>query len=162
MKKSKEMVYAGIIACLYAILTMMPGLNSFSYGPVQFRVSEALTALALLTPAAIPGLTVGCVIANLSSPMMALDIPFGGTATFLAACFMYKLHKNKKIALAMPAVFNGIIIGSMISLFYAGSNISVQIFIYNIITVAAGELAVCYLLGYPLAKMLEKYKIFKN
>ncbi len=162
MKKSKEMEHAGIIACLYAILTMMPGLNSFSYGPLQFRVSEALTALALLTPAAIPGLTVGCVIANLSSPMMALDIPFGGTATFLAACFMYKLRKNKKLALAMPAVFNGIIIGSMISLFYAGSNISVQIFIYNIITVAAGELAVCYLLGYPLTKMLEKYKIFKN
>ena len=162
MKKSREMVYAGIIACLYTILTIMPGLNSFSYGPLQFRVAEALTALAVLTPAAIPGLTVGCVIANLSSPMMALDIPFGGLATFLAACFMYKLRKSKKIALAMPAVFNGIIIGSMISLFYAESNISAQIFIYNIVTVAAGELAVCYLIGYPLMKMLEKYKIFKK
>ncbi len=156
----KNLAFAGIIACLYAILTLVPGLSALSFGPLQLRVSEVLTVFPLINPWAIAGLTVGCAISNLASPMLALDLPFGTLATFLAALCTYLLRNKPKLALAMPAVFNGLIIGSIITFFYSDIAAKPFIFIGNMLTVAAGEIIVCYALGYPLVKYLKKNNLF--
>ena len=96
-KSTTYMVQAAVIAALYAVLTilqntLLPGSASL---PVQFRISEVLTILAIYTPAAIPGLTIGCMIANISS-LLALgpyDMIFGTLAIFLAVFMMYQLRK---------------------------------------------------------------------
>ncbi len=156
----KGMTQAGIIACLYAVLTLIPGLSALSFGPVQLRVSEMMTLLPILTPAAIPGLTVGCLISNLLGSPMILDSVLGTAATLLAAIFTRVLRKKTAAALAMPAVFNGIIVGSMITLFYSEKAFSVKLLIINMLSVAAGELMVCFILGYPFVKILKKHNIF--
>lgn len=157
----KNLAFAGIIACLYVILTLVPGLSALSFGPVQFRVAEALAVLPVFSPWAIAGLTVGCAISNLASPMLALDLPLGTLATFLAALCTYLLRNKPKRALAMPAVFNGLIIGSIITFFYSDVAASAYILIGNMFTVAAGEIIVCYVIGLPLMKYLKKNNIFK-
>ena len=93
--------------------------------------------------------------------MMALDLLLGTLATFLAALCTYLLRKKQKLALAMPAVFNGLIIGSIITFFYSDIAAKPLILIGNMLTVAAGELIVCYALGYSLVKYLKKNNIFK-
>ena len=158
---AKNLAFAGIVACLYAILTLVPGLSALSFGPFQLRVSEVLTVLPLFSPWAIAGLSVGCAISNLASPMLALDLPLGTLATFLAALFTYLLRKKPVIALLMPAVFNGLIVGSIITFFYSDIAAKPLILIGNMLTVAAGEIIVCYALGLPLVKYLKKNNMFK-
>ncbi len=160
MKNSntKNLAAAAMTACLYIVLTQIPGLSALSYGPIQFRVAEALCALPLLTPWAIVGLSVGCFISNLFSPMV-FDIIFGTAATLIGAVLTYALRKHKFIALLMPAISNGLIIGFELCLFWAESEFTLMLFATNAITVALGEIVVCYALGLPLAKTLEKYKV---
>ncbi len=158
--KIKGLTHAGIIACLYAVLTLMPGLNALAFGPVQLRVSEVMTVLAVFTPWAVPGLTIGCLIANMIGSPMILDMIFGTAATFFAAVATYKLRKRTIPAIIMPALFNGVIIGSMITAFYSETAFSIKLLLFNMCSVAAGELIVCVVLGYPLIKILRKYKIF--
>ena len=160
MKNSntKNVVISAMIACLYVALTQIPALSALSYGPVQFRIAEALCALPILTPWSIAGLSVGCFISNLFSPMV-FDIFFGTAATLIGAVLTYLLRKHKLVALLMPAISNGLIVGFELSLFWAESEFSAMLFITNAVTVAIGEIAVCYLLGLPLIKAFEKYKI---
>lgn len=161
MKSSntRKLVFAGLTACLYVVLTQIPGLSALSYGPVQFRIAEALCALPVLTPWAIGALTVGCFISNLFSPMV-FDVIFGTAATLIGAVLTYVLRKNRPLALLMPAISNGLIIGLELSLFWAESSFSGVLFATNAITVAIGEVVVCFVLGFPLIKTLEKHKIF--
>ena len=118
MKKTTLFIaYAAVIAAMYATLTilqnvLLPGSASAS---VQFRVSEVLTILALYTPAAIPGLAVGCAVANLSSVAVAgpLDLIIGSAASLIAAVLMYatrnvRLFKLPVLAALMPALVNGV------------------------------------------------------
>ena len=84
-KKVRFLALGAVIAALYAVLTYVAAAVNLAYGPVQFRFSEALTVLPVFTPAAIPGLTLGCVIANLGSPLGVVDWVFGPLATLLAA-----------------------------------------------------------------------------
>ena len=168
--KNKQLIrvtQAGVIAALYAVLTiaqnnLIPGSASAA---IQFRVAEALTVLAFFTPAAIPGLTIGCVIANISSVAAGLglyDMVFGSIASLLAALTMYALRKVriKDIpiwGLLMPALFNGIIIGFEIDFFFIG-NLSFNLvdFLIQGGYVAIGELAVLFILGLPLTLILNK------
>lgn len=128
--KTKSTVYivqAAVIAALYAALTilqntLLPGTASMA---VQFRVAEVLTILAVFTPAAIPGLTIGCVIANISSLSVLgpYDLIFGSIASLLAAVLMYLLRSKRlfKLPVAsalMPALANGIIVGFEIEFFF--------------------------------------------
>ncbi len=156
--KLKNLTFAGIVACLYVILTIIPGLSVMAFGPIQLRVAEVLTVLPIFNPWAIAGLGVGCAISNLASPMMALDLPLGTLATVLAALCTYYTRKKPKLALAMPAIFNGLIIGSVITFFYSDSAAKPLILLGNMLSVAAGEIIVCYALGYPLVKYLKKNK----
>lgn len=166
--KTKSTVYivqAAVIAALYAVLTilqntLLPGTASAA---VQFRVSEMLTILAVFTPAAIPGLTVGCVIANISSlsTLGPYDMIFGSLASFLAAVLMYLL-RNKRLfklpvaAALMPALANGIIVGFEIEFFFVEGGFHFGDFLLQGGLVALGELAVLFVLGLPLARLIEK------
>ena len=132
MKKKKQVLWltqAAVIAALYAALTVAqsliaPGTASMA---VQFRVSEAMTLLCCITPAAIPGLTLGCFLANfLFMDALPVDMILGSLATLLAGLAMYALRKVqwKKLPLLaalMPAIFNGIIIGLEIEIFFISS-----------------------------------------
>ncbi len=173
-KKSTMFIVQGAaIAALYAVLTvgqnlLLPGSASMA---VQFRVSEVLTVLAFFTPAAIPGLTVGCVIANISSVTAGLgfyDMVFGASATFAAAVCMYALRNvNIKnipfLGLLMPAFFNGAIVGFEIDFFFVGSmSFNLVDFLVQGGFVALGELAVLFVLGLPLTLIIKKQHLDKN
>ena len=84
-KKIMNLVFGAMIAAIYAAATYLSSVFGIAYGPIQFRLSEALTVLSVFTPAAIPGLTIGCIIGNLASPFGIWDIVFGSLATLLAA-----------------------------------------------------------------------------
>lgn len=149
------------IAALYAVATL--ALAPFSFGPIQFRVSEALTIMPLFTPAAIPGLTIGCAIANTAGVALGLtttfDIVFGSFATLLAAVFTYLLRNIKLknipfLALFPPVIFNAIIIGMMITLFIKAPTF--LIFLYYAATIAIGQIVACYGLGLPLYLAIKK------
>ncbi|MBQ7505256.1 MAG: QueT transporter family protein [Ruminococcus sp.] len=173
-KRSTMFIVQGAaIAALYAVLTiaqnlLLPGSASWA---VQFRVSEAMTVLAFFMPAAIPGLTVGCVLANISSVTAGLglyDMVFGSIATLLAALCMYALRNVKLkdvpfVGLLMPAVFNGLIIGFEIDFFFIGSmSFNFADFLVQGGFVALGELVVLFVLGLPLTLIIKKQHIDKD
>jgi uncharacterized membrane protein len=147
--KARFLVQAAVIGAAYAVLTV--ALSPLSYGPVQMRVSEALTVLPYFTPAAIPGLFVGCLAANIISPYGIVDMVCGSLATLFAACATFLLRKRRSLAPLPPVLVNAVIIGAM--LYYAyGVNAPLPV---NMLWVGAGELVVCYGAGYPLLRALE-------
>ena len=99
---TKVIAQAAIIGAMYAALTVL--IMPASYGIMQFRVSEALTVLPIFTPAAIPGLFIGCVVANIVSPVGLIDVFVGSAATLIAAVLTYKLRDNKLVALLPPVI----------------------------------------------------------
>ena len=168
MKKrsAKYIAQAAVIAAMYAALTilqniLLPGTASMM---IQFRVAEVLTILELYTHAAIPGLTVGCVAANISSlfALGSYDLIFGALASFFAALTMYALRnvrffKLPVLAALMPALFNGLVVGFEISFFFNNNgSFNLPDFLFVGACVAIGELAVLFILGLPLAYALEK------
>lgn len=169
-KKTHNLVLGGVIAALYVALTyaqelLLPGTTSMA---VQFRLSEAMTVLALFTPAAIPGLTVGCIVANLVAlGALPLDAVMGSAATFLACLSMYKLRNVclvkgiPVLALLMPAIFNGIIIGIEIEIFFIEGAFHLSSFFIQGGLVALGELGVLFTLGILLTKVIKGKKIEK-
>ncbi|MDR2770478.1 MAG: QueT transporter family protein [Clostridiales Family XIII bacterium] len=144
------LVQAAVIGAAYAAVTM--ALAPLSYGPVQLRVSEALTVLPYFTPAAIPGLFVGCLVSNIISPYGIVDVVCGSLATLLAAALTFLLRQRRILAPLPPVVCNAVIIGAMLYFAY-GVNASL---LANMLWVGAGELIVCYGAGYPLLRVLEK------
>ena len=168
-KKTHRMATGAIIAALYVALTYSQNLifpNSTSMA-VQFRVSEALCVLALFTPSAIPGLTLGCLLANIVSVgIIPTDMVFGTLASFLAACAMYKLRSVTVkgvpvLSLLMPAVFNGVIVGAQIEVFYIEGPFHFSSFLIQCGCVALGEIAVLYTLGLLLYKLIKGKKLEK-
>ena len=162
-------VYAAAIAALYAVLTILQNvlLPGSASAAVQFRISEALTVLAIYTPAAIPGLFLGCILANISSLSVLgpYDLIFGSIASLLAALCMYalrnvRLFKIPFLSLLMPALFNGLIVGFEIEFFFVRIGF-VDFWIQGGL-VALGELAVLLVLGIPLVKLIELTKIDKK
>jgi uncharacterized membrane protein len=149
---TKYYVQAAIIAAVYAALTML--LAPFSYGFMQIRVSEALTILPFFTPAAIPGLFIGCLVSNLLSPYGLLDVVCGSAATLLAAVLSYKLRGTPWLVPLPPVIANGVIIGLML---HYGYGVPVNLFAI-MGWIALGELIACYLIGYPLLRYLQKHK----
>ena len=168
-KRNSNLALGAIIAALYAVLVFTQEMlfpNSAS-AAVQFRVAESLTILALFTPAAIPGLTIGCALSNLLfMGALPLDTVLGSIATLLAAMCMNKLKdvtlRNAPVAaLLMPAVFNGIIIGLEIEIFFIEGPFHFTSFLLQGALVALGELAVCYTLGLMLYKAVKNKKLQK-
>ena len=166
MKKTTLfIVYAAVIAALYATLTILQNvlLPGSASAAVQFRVAEVLTILALYTPAAIPGLAVGCAVANLSSIAVAgpLDLIIGSLASLIAAALMYatrnvRLFRLPVLAALMPAPVNGGLVGFEIDFFMVNQGFfNLYDFLFQGGCVALGELAVLFLLGLPLTRLIE-------
>ena len=156
-----------VIAAAYAALTIV--LAPISYGPVQFRVSEALTALPFLMPGAVWGIFAGCVLANLYTGSV-LDIVFGSLATLLAglltAWFGKKGNtvKNRLLGCLMPVLFNAVIVGAVLTWGYGFQEFESPLASYgfNALTVGIGEAGVLYLIGYLLLRQLPKLKFFRE
>lgn len=160
-KQTMFVVKAAVIAALYAGLTY--ALAPISYGPIQFRVSEALSVLCVFTPAAIPGLTIGCLISNLGSPYGVIDIVVGTLATlFSVICGYYARKVTLKslplLSLLFPCIFNGIMVGAEIA-YTMPEGFKWGGFLIAGLEVAAGELVVCYGLGIPFFKAIDKTKL---
>lgn len=159
---------SALIAALYTALTFAVSVLSFNM--MQLRLSEAMTVLPVLWPSATPGLTVGCVLANLIgffaglNPIGLIDAPVGGLATLLAGLCSAAVgrllpadrhpHLRLLVGLVFPAVFNALFVGAELTTLYLES------FWINCLWVAAGELAVCYVLGYPLGLGLQRSNVF--
>ena len=150
--KTKYLAEAAVIAAIYALLTIV--LAPISYGAVQVRISEALTVLPFFTPAAVPGLFVGCIAANIMSPYGLADLIFGSAASLIGAIGSYLLRKKPLLVPLAPVISNGIIVGAMLYYVY---EVPLTL-IVQMLYVALGEVVACYAIGYPLMKYLNKYK----
>lgn len=149
-KTSTFWVQAAVIGSLYAALTLL--LAPISYGVMQVRIAEALTVLAMFTPAAIPGLAVGCFFANFLGPNGIFDAFIGTFATVLGALGTYKLRNRFYWAPLPTVISNAVIIGLMLYYIY-GVPFSP---LYCIFWVGLGEFIACYAAGLPLARFLQK------
>lgn len=154
---TQSLARSAMIAALYMALTLL--LQPLSFGAVQFRVAEALTVLPVLTADAVPGLAVGCLMANLFGGAPWFDVAFGTLATLLAAALSRKFRDQPALAAAMPVLSNGLIVGPVVYLAYVrapGASISFPILWTTAGTVAAGEAIVCFILGLLLLRALKK------
>lgn len=145
----RDLTVSAVIAGLYAALTLL--FAAISYGPFQFRVSEALTILPALFPQAIPGLTLGCLLANLLGGASVWDVIFGTLATLLAAILTRSLRKNIWLAAAAPVVCNAVIVGLVLHFTLADA-----LLWPTIGSVGLGEAVVVYVLGIPLYSGLRQ------
>ena len=148
---TRYLTQAAAIAAIYTVLTLVFAPLSYGEGMVEVRISEMLTVLPYYTPAAIPGLFVGVIISNLFSPVGAVDVVLGSLATLIAAWLTYKMPK-KALAPLPPVVANGLIIGGMLHYVYKFP------LLFSILSVTAGQIVSCYVLGGILMMMLEKVK----
>ena len=146
MKKSKTRLIAnaGLIAALYVVLTYIANLLGIASGAVQCRFSEALTILPVFTFSAVPGLFIGCFIANLISGSIAVDVIFGSVATLIGALGTYALRKKNKFLAPLPPIIANTIIMPFVIKFAYGSEGTLW---YFALTVGAGEIISCGVLG---------------
>ena len=163
----RRLTFAALIAAVYAALTI--ALSFISYGPVQFRIAEALCILPFFMPFTAWGLFVGCILSNIISPVGPLDMIFGSLATLFAALLMAALRRIRVfnipvLSLLMPALMNGLIVGFEIEFFFINNAKGFMLgdFLVQGGLVALGELAVLFVLGLPLAVLTEKRELDKK
>ena len=155
---------AAVIAALYVALTYISSAMGLAYNSVQFRLSEILTVLPVFTPAAIPGLTLGCFIANISSPFGIIDILCGTLATFLASVVTYAVRNitlkgMPVLATIPPVLFNALIIG--LEIWYLEGKLP-EIFFISALQVGAGQAVMCIVAGLAFIRAVRKTKIFER
>lgn len=160
--KTKYLIQGAMIAAIYFVLTY--AVAPISSGLLQCRISEALTILPFFTPAAVPGLFVGCLVANLimmfTVGLLPLDVIFGSLATLVAAYLSYVISRRvppkvgRWLAPAPAVIVNALVVGWLLSNVYqVGVSFAVSAFY-----VAAGQIIACYVLGMPLLFLLDGYK----
>ena len=166
-KRIKFITHAAIIAALYVVLTYIANAAGLASRDIQCRLSEALLALPMFTPAAIPGLTIGCLISNILTGAMIWDVLFGSLATLLGAIGTYLLRKNKVLMMFPPVIANAVIVPFILRYGYGITWMLGEVewsIPYFAITVGIGELISVCGLGGVLLNALIPYKnvIFKN
>ena len=156
MKTSKTqfLTQAAVIAALYVVLTIIANIFGLANYVIQVRFSEALTILPFFTPAAIPGLFIGCLLSNLLTGCLPLDIIFGSLATLLGALGTYALRKQKWLAPIPPIAANVLIVPFILAYVYQFEG-SIP---YFMVTVGIGEVISCGILGMILLNTLLKYE----
>ena len=150
--KTLKLANAGMIAALYVVLTVLAAQFNLANGAIQVRFSEALTILPVFTAAAVPGLTVGCVLANLLTGCAAWDVVFGSFATLLGAIGTRMLKKQPLLAWIPPVVSNAVIVPIVLMKVYGVADA----WWFLVLTVGAGELISCGLLGLLLWKTAQR------
>lgn len=151
-KKVLFTVHAAAIAAIYVVLTVVGA--SFSFGSMQVRISEALTVLPYFTPAAVPGLFIGCLIANLAAGAIPLDIIFGSIATLIGALGSCALRRKKYLVPIPPILANAVIVPFVLAYGY-GDPMPIPLMM---LSVGAGEIISCYVLGLIILFALDKYR----
>lgn len=142
-----------MIAALYVVLTILANALGLANYAIQVRFSEALTILPYFTPAAVPGLFIGCLISNILTGCAIPDIIFGSLATLVGAIFTYKLRRHKWLAPIPPIVANMIVVPLVLLYAYG-----IRPLWFSFLTVTIGEVISCGVLGMLLLFALEKYK----
>ena len=182
--RSSYVAQAGMIAAVYAAATLVALLllQGLAWGPVQFRISEAVCVLAVLTPAAVPGLTVGCIVANLialavngTGALGLLDVVFGSLATFLGALWCWKMRERPKLALLWPVIANAVVVPAYLPLLLQGlgfytipftsialDGAYVPMYLFGLVATGIGEALVMYVLGLPLLSALKRFHVVKQ
>lgn len=177
LARTERITHIAVIAALYAATTLacMLFLGGLAWGPVQFRLSEALCVLALFTPDAIPGLALGCAIANIINIPLSgvgtlglLDVVFGSLASAVGAVVCWRLRDRPALAVLGPVLANAIIVPAYLPLMLQGlgfytipfTSISLDgaylpMYLFGFVAIGVGEAVVLYALGLPLAKALE-------
>ena len=154
---ARRVARIAMIAALYAALSLvaMLFLGGLAWGPVQFRISEAVTVLALFTSDAIPGLTLGCVIAHVANIALSgtgtlglLDVCFGSLATLLGALFSWRFRDRPALAVLGPVISNALIVPAYLPLM-------LPMFLFGLVATGLGEAVVMYVLGLPLYHALK-------
>lgn len=156
MKNTKVLflTQAAMIAALYVVLTFIANAFGLANYAVQVRFSEALTILPYFSPVAIPGLFIGCLLSNILTGCMPLDVVFGSLATLLGALGTYRLRRYKWLAPVCPILANTVIVPFVLSYVYHFEG-SIP---YFMLTVGAGEILSCGILGMILLFSLERYR----
>ena len=153
-KKTYFITQAAVIAALYVVLTLAISAFNLASGAIQVRISEALTILPFFTPAAIPGLFIGCLLSNFITGCAIWDVIFGSIATLLGALGTYFLRKNKWLA-PLPPILSNTIIVPFILIFVYGLEDALP---FLMLTVGIGEVISCGVLGMILLFALSKYR----
>lgn len=156
-KKIRGIATGAIIATMYVVLTYVTNALGLANGAIQVRFSEALTILPIFTPYAIPGLFIGCLVSNILTGCVITDIIFGSLATLIGAIGTYLLRKHPIIATLPPILANTFIIPFVLMYAY---HLEGALW-YFFLTIFAGEVISCGILGYLLEKSLNKRDIFK-
>lgn len=151
--KIKSITTAAVIAALYVALTFISNLAGLASGAVQVRISEALTVLPCFTAAAIPGLTIGCLLSNLLTGCAFWDIIFGTLATLIGAVGTYLIRRHKALAPLPPIIANTLIVPFVLIYTYGAE----QAIWFLMATVGAGEIISAGVFGTVLRKSLEKH-----
>lgn len=177
-QRSIRIAHTGMITAVYAAATLVAllALQGLAWGPVQFRISEAVCVLAVLTPAAVPGLTLGCALANLialavngTGALGMLDVVFGSLATFLGALWCWKMRERPRLALLGPVIANALIVPAYLPLLLQGMGFYtipftgialdgayVPMYLFGLVATGIGEALVMYVLGMPLLAALKR------
>lgn len=153
-KKAYFITQAAVIAAIYVVLTLAVNAFDLANGAIQVRISEALTVLPFFTPAAIPGLFVGCLLSNFLTGAPIWDVIFGSLATLLGAVGTYMLRRQKWLAPVPPVIANILIIPPVLHFAY-GLPGGIPFFM---LTVGLGEIISCGILGMLLLFLLQKYR----
>ena len=156
-KQSSKIIYitqAALIAAIYTVLTMIAAGFDLASGAIQVRFSEALTIMPFFTPAAIPGLTIGCLLSNLLTGCALPDIIFGSLATFLGAVGSYALRRNRWLCALPPIISNMLIIPFILTYAYHIPG-GIPLFM---LTFGTGELISCMGLGQILLQALLPFR----
>ncbi|MBQ1597505.1 MAG: QueT transporter family protein [Lachnospiraceae bacterium] len=145
---------AGVIGALYVVLTCFVSAFNLASGAIQIRISEALTILPVFTPAAIPGLFIGCVLANAITGAAIYDVIFGSLTTLVAACVTYGLRKLPFVYTLPPVILNALVIPVVLIFAYHTPGT----YLFLALTVGAGEAVSVCVLGFALKKVLDPYR----
>ena len=152
-----DLTQGAMIAALYVVLTFIANLAGLASGVIQLRLSEALTILPIFTAAAVPGLAVGCVLANLLTGCAVWDVVFGSLATLIGAIGTRLLRKKSPVLVVLPPILSNIIIVPLVLQRVYGVE---DAYWYLAMTVGAGEIISCGVLGLLLYRSLKNTKIF--
>ncbi len=154
--KNKNVTFltqAAMIAAIYVVLTLL--FRPFSFGEIQVRIAEALTILPLFTPAAVPGVFVGCLIANIIGGGILPDIIFGSLATLIGAVLTYRLRDASPVLGPVPPIAANTIIVPFVLFYGYGVNLPIP---FMMLTVGIGEVLSCGVLGLILYSALKRYQ----
>lgn len=151
-KNVNFLTQAAMIAAVYVVLTYL--FAPFSFGEIQVRISEALTILPLFTPAAVPGLFIGCLTGNILGGAILPDIVFGSIATLIGAALTYSLREKRPILAPIPPIAANTVIVPFVLCFGYGVNLPIP---FMMLTVGIGEVVSCGILGMILYTALSRY-----